>query len=48
MTGSDNWFTETSREGGSSFSLRVREKLHDEQTDFQHIEIYATEAFGNP
>jgi spermidine synthase len=47
VTGRDNWFTETSREGGSAFSLRVREKLHDEQTGFQRIEIYATETFGN-
>jgi spermidine synthase len=47
VRGRDNWFTETSREGGSAFSLRVREKLHDEQTGFQRIEIYATETFGN-
>jgi len=43
----DHWFTEASREGGSAFSLRIREKLHDEQTGFQRIEVYATEAFGN-
>jgi spermidine synthase len=47
VTGRDNWFTEASREGGSAFSLRVREKLHVEQTDYQRIEVYATEAFGN-
>jgi len=43
----DQWFTERCREGGSAFSIRIREKLHNEQTPFQHIEIYATEKFGN-
>lgn len=47
MTGRDDWFTEASREGGSAFSLRVREKLHDEQSRYQRIEVYATETFGN-
>jgi spermidine synthase len=41
------WFTEICGEGGSAFSMKVREKLHDEQTPFQRIEIYATERFGN-
>lgn len=47
MLDKDTWFTEICTEGGSAFSLKVREKLHDEQTVFQHIEIYATELFGN-
>jgi len=47
MLNSDQWFTEISAEGGSAFSVKVREKLHDERTDYQHIEIYATEQFGN-
>lgn len=41
------WFTEICEEGGSAFSLKVRRKLHEEQTDFQLIEIYETERFGN-
>ncbi|UCC57276.1 MAG: polyamine aminopropyltransferase [Gammaproteobacteria bacterium] len=41
------WFTEICEEGGSAFSMKIREKLHDEQTAFQRIEIYATEWFGN-
>lgn len=41
------WFTEVCREGGSAFSVRIREKLHAEQTPYQRIEIYATEKFGN-
>jgi spermidine synthase len=27
--------------------MKIREKLHDEQTGYQRIEIYATEKFGN-
>ncbi|MGB5716150.1 MAG: polyamine aminopropyltransferase [Gammaproteobacteria bacterium] len=47
MLDNDQWFTEICAEGGSAFSFKVNEKLHDEQTVFQHIEIYATEQFGN-
>lgn len=47
MTDTDQWFTERCTEGGSALSIKIREKLHNEQTDFQHIEIYATEKFGN-
>lgn len=47
MLNKDQWFTEICEEGGSAFSFKVSEKLHDEQTAFQHIEIYATEKFGN-
>jgi len=43
----NQWFTEVCEEGGSAFSMKIRGKLHDEQTAFQHIEIYATEWFGN-
>jgi spermidine synthase len=35
------------KEGGSAFSLQIREKLHEEKTAFQHIEIYSTTHFGN-
>jgi spermidine synthase len=41
------WFTEMCEEGGSAFSLQIREKLHEEKTAFQHIEIYSTTHFGN-
>ena len=47
MTDTDQWFTERCTEGGSAFSIKVREKLHCEQTGYQRIEIYATEKFGN-
>ena len=42
-----NWFTEICKEGGSAFSLALKEKLHEEQSDFQKIEIYSTTHFGN-
>ncbi len=47
VTDTGLWFTERCTEGGSAFSIRVREKLHNEHTGYQHIEIYATEKFGN-
>ena len=43
---SAEWFTEQVPASGTAFSLKIREKLHDEQSDFQHLEIYDTETFG--
>jgi len=40
------WFTEVCQEGGSAFSLVIEEKLHQEITPYQQIEIYQTETFG--
>lgn len=42
-----DWFTEICDECGSAFSLRVRGKIHEEQTPFQRIEVYGTERYGN-
>lgn len=42
-----NWFTEICEECGSAFSLKIEEKLHDETSDFQRIEIYKTKDYGN-
>lgn len=42
-----NWFTEEHLDAGSAFSLRIRQKLHEEQTPYQKIEIFETEKFGN-
>lgn len=41
------WVTEECAEGGSAFSLKVLERLHEEQTPYQRIEVFATEKFGN-
>lgn len=46
MLEQEGWFTEVYPHHGSAFSLRVKDKLHDEQTPFQRIEIYDTEWFG--
>jgi spermidine synthase len=42
----DRWFTEIWSAEGSAFSLEVTEKLHEEQSDFQTIEIYQTRHWG--
>ena len=42
----DSWFSEPYAETGSAFSLKIKKKLHDEQSEFQHIEIYETETYG--
>lgn len=41
------WFTEQHSDAGSAFSLKIKRKLHEEQSEFQHLEIYETETFGN-
>ncbi|OQW95530.1 MAG: spermidine synthase [Beggiatoa sp. IS2] len=42
----NHWFTEVYTPGGTAFSLRIRDKLHEEQTPYQHIAIYDTTDFG--
>ena len=42
-----SWFTEAVDKAGSAFSLKLGEKLHEEQTPWQKIEIYRTETFGH-
>ena len=46
MSLDDTWFTEIHQADGSAFSLKVKSKLHDEQTPFQRIEIYDTVHWG--
>lgn len=43
----NSWFTEKNTEIGIAFSLAMEEKLHEEQTPYQKIEIYSTKTFGN-
>ena len=47
MPDTNQWFTETSDATGSGFALRVRGKLHEEQSQYQKIEIYETTDWGN-
>lgn len=43
---SNQWFTEKNEEGGTAFSFKIKQKLHEEQTPYQKIEIFETEEFG--
>lgn len=45
LVGKD-WLTEVCEEGGSAFAMKLIEKVHDEQTPYQHIEVFETERFG--
>jgi len=47
MSLNKEWFTEICPESGSAFSLKVKQKLHEEQTPYQRIEVYETEHYGN-
>ena len=47
MTLNDKWFTEICDGCGTAFSLKIKQKLHEEKTPFQTIAIYETETFGN-
>ncbi|MFA5627728.1 MAG: polyamine aminopropyltransferase [Thiohalomonadaceae bacterium] len=42
-----HWFIETPTSDGSTLALKVTGKIHEEQTEFQKIEVYSTECFGN-
>lgn len=44
----EDWFTEIAEEAGSALSLRLGAagRIHEEQTPYQHIEVYETEHFG--
>jgi spermidine synthase len=47
MLDDKHWFTEVEDGAASAFSLRFRRKLHEERSDYQTIEVYDTEGFGN-
>ena len=40
------WYTEEWADQGSAISLKVKQKVHDEQSQYQRIEIFETETFG--
>lgn len=46
-TRSSEWFIEKFGNEGTCFGLEISQKLHDEQSQYQHIEIYKTKTFGN-
>ncbi|MEX2366234.1 MAG: polyamine aminopropyltransferase [Pseudohongiellaceae bacterium] len=47
MLSDTEWFTEIAEESGSAFSFKIKQKLAEKQTDFQKIEIFETEKWGN-
>jgi len=47
MLNASQWFTEQVPGAESAFSLKIRKKLHEEQSEYQFLEIYETEGFGN-
>ena len=40
------WYTEEWAGQGSAISLKIEDKVHDEQSEYQRIEIYKTKSFG--
>ncbi|RJS91401.1 polyamine aminopropyltransferase [Salinisphaera sp. Q1T1-3] len=46
MVRDGQWYTEASDELGLGFSLKIRDKLHEERSNFQTIAVYETETFG--
>lgn len=46
MLSDDDWYTEASDTLGLGFSLKIRERLHEEVSAFQTIAVYDTETFG--
>lgn len=43
----NDWFTEVCEDGGSAFSLKIKAKVHDQQSPFQKVEVFETEKFGH-
>jgi spermidine synthase len=41
-----DWFTEVYPSDGTAFSLKIKQKVHEEQSPYQRVEIYETEHFG--
>jgi len=43
----EHWCTEVHADCGSAFALKINKKLASKQSDFQLVEVYETENFGN-
>lgn len=46
MVNENEWFMEPVNAKGTLFGLKLGERLHAEQSEFQYLEIYQTESFG--
>jgi spermidine synthase len=46
MISNKNWYTEEWAGQGAAISLKLKNKVHEEKSPYQRIEIYETETFG--
>lgn len=46
MSVDPTWYNEASETTGTGFSLKVTQKLHEEQSPYQKITVYETQSFG--
>lgn len=46
MADTNDWYTEKSDELGTAFGLKIVKQLHEEQSEYQKIDIYETATFG--
>lgn len=46
MTVINNWLVEASEETGAMFGVHLQDKLHEEQSAYQKIEVYSSTTFG--
>ena len=42
----EGWFTEAVEDEGVAFSLAIDDRVHEEQSEYQHIEVYRTRRWG--
>jgi spermidine synthase len=43
---SDKWYTEIYPDDGAALSLAIKQRIHEEQTEYQYLEIFETQNFG--
>lgn len=43
---SNKWYTEIYPDDGAALSLQIKERIYEEQTEYQYLEIFETEKFG--
>ncbi|MDH5691551.1 MAG: polyamine aminopropyltransferase [Gammaproteobacteria bacterium] len=46
MSLDETWFSEPCNAGGSAISFKIKKKLHEEQSEYQKLEVFETEKFG--
>ena len=46
MSLESDWFSERHADIGSAWSAKIKDRLFDEQSPYQHVQVYDTEGFG--